>query len=400
MLLASVQLYRNAYQGLPRKIWWLSLVMLVNRAGTMVIPFLTVYLTDMQYSRTQAGYAMAAFGAGAILGSYLGGRLTDRFGFFYVQVFSLLSNSIMFIVLSQMRSLESIIACMFLLAVLGETFRPANSAAIAAYSDESNRIRCYSLNRLAINLGFGIGPAVGGMLAEISFKWVFWVDSFSCMTAALLMLIIFSKSHKSQGVMQKQELIDRSSAFRDKHFLQGMFLTFVVVTCFFQIFSIVPIFYHEELHMSKFLIGIVLSMNGLLIFFTEMVLVYKLENRYDPFFYIIAGTFLIGASFLVLNIAPVLPVVLFSMLLITLGEMLMFPFINNFWVKRSNDRNRGQYASVYTMAFAAAHVFAPTFSSAIAERNGFFTLWIVDFAICTLAMTGFIFLQKKLSTNE
>src|SRR5438132_1190333 len=126
MFQASVQLYRNAYTGLPRSIWWLSLVIFVNRCGTMVIPFLTVYLTHKGFTLEQAGYVMAAFGAGAILGSYIGGRLTDKFGFSYVQFFSLLFNGFLFIALGQMQTLVQMAVCIFIMSSLGESFRPAN----------------------------------------------------------------------------------------------------------------------------------------------------------------------------------------------------------------------------------------------------------------------------------
>src|SRR5215212_5614229 len=108
MFQATLQLYRNAYSGLSRSMWWLALVMFINRSGTMVIPFLTVYLTSKGYSLAQAGYVMGAFGIGSIVGGYLGGILTDRFGHFYVQVFSLLFNGLLFIVLGYMRSLPAI----------------------------------------------------------------------------------------------------------------------------------------------------------------------------------------------------------------------------------------------------------------------------------------------------
>jgi len=373
--------------------------MLVNRAGTMVIPFLTLYLTDKGFTLTQAGYAMAAFGVGAIAGGFLGGKLTDRFGFFYVQAQSLFSNGIMFFVLAQMQTLPQIIVCIFILSTLGESFRPANAAAIAHYSNETNRMRCYSLNRLAINLGWAIGPAVGGLLSQISYDWLFWADGSTCIFAAFILFFIHSPQEKLKTV-HKAGFVKRGSAFKDFIFLKGMFLVFLSAICFFQLFSIVSFFYEEVLHLSKFTIGCLLAMNGLVIFLIEMVLVYKLDGRYNPFNYIIGGTFLIGASFLTLNIAPLLSVAIISMLIITVGEMLLFPFINNFWVKRSNEQNRGQYASVYTMAFAAAHVVAPTFSSAIAYNLGFSWLWIINFAICSLAMTGFIFLKRSIKKNE
>ena len=189
MLKASLQLYRNAYTGLPPKVWWLSFVIFVNRAGTMVIPFLTVYLLGKGFSLAQAGYIMGAFGLGTILGSFLGGRLTDRFHFFHVQLYSLLLNGILFIVLGQMQTFLQFMVCIFVLSSLGESFRPANAAAIAAYSDESNRTRSYSLNRLAINLGWSIGPAVGGILAAINYHLLFCVDGFTCIVASLLLYI-------------------------------------------------------------------------------------------------------------------------------------------------------------------------------------------------------------------
>src|SRR5215203_571088 len=146
MLQASFRLYKNAYSGIPRPVWWLSFVILVNRSGTMVIPFLTVYLVNLGYSLTEAGFVMATFGVGAILGAYLGGQFTDRFGFFWTQVVSLLLNGILFIILSWMQGLLQIALCIFVLSSLGEAFRPANAAAIAAFSEESNRTRAYSLN--------------------------------------------------------------------------------------------------------------------------------------------------------------------------------------------------------------------------------------------------------------
>src|SRR6476661_6363838 len=118
MLQASLQLYRSAYSGIPKPVWWLAMVMLINRSGTMVIPFLTVYLTSIGYSLNQAGLMMGLFGCGSFLGGYIGGRLTDRFGFFYVQVVSLLYNGVLFILLGYLQHLWAIGLCIFILSSL------------------------------------------------------------------------------------------------------------------------------------------------------------------------------------------------------------------------------------------------------------------------------------------
>lgn len=397
MLQASLQLYRNAYSGLSRQMWWLSFVIFINRSGTMVIPFLTVYLTHKGYTLEQAGFVMGAFGTGAILGGYLGGRLTDRFGHFYVQVFSLMLNGLLFIVLGQMRSLTQITICIFILSSLGEAFRPANSTAIANYSNESNRTRCYSLNRLAINLGWSVGPAIGGMLASISYSLLFWADGLTCILASLVLYGVFRSDKNLQPKKKKSVERDKGpSAYRDKIFLSGMLCIFLVGVCFFQMFSILPVYFKEQVHLNEATIGWILAMNGLIIALVEMVLVYKLENRRNAVLYMTLGALLIGSAFLVLNVSAHASTVLFSMIVITFGEMLLFPFMNNFWVKRSTEENRGQYAAVYTMSFSLAIVLAPTLASQIATRGGFTVLWIFNFLVCSLAALGFHLLKKRM----
>lgn len=396
MLRASIQLYRNAYGGLPRSIWWLSLVIFVNRCGTMVIPFLTVYLIHKGYSLQQAGYIMAAFGAGSILGSYLGGIFSDRFGFFYVQVFSLLLNGILFFILGQMQSLLQIGIFIFLLSSLGEAFRPANSAAIAAYSNENNRIRCYSLNRLAINLGWAIGPALGGLLASMNYALLFLADGGTCILASILLYKVLKPAGNLtvlKSIKSKENFI---SAYKDKIFIKGMILVLLIAMCFFQLFSIVPVYYKTVVHLSESIIGLILALNGIIIVVVEMVLIYKIENRREPLNYVLFGCFLIGISFIILTISPNLIIIISGMLIVTFGEMFFFPFINNFWLSRSNEVNRGQYAAIYSMAFSIGTVIAPAMASLIAVKAGYPLLWSANFVFCVIASIGFLLLKRKI----
>jgi predicted MFS family arabinose efflux permease len=173
-----------------------------------------------------------------------------------------------------------------------------------------------------------------------------------------------------------------------------MFCVFLVAFCFLQLFSLVPVYYRERVHMNESLIGIVLAMNGLIIAFVEMIIVYKLEGKRHAVFYISCGSILIGLAYLALSIAGTVGVVVFSMIVITSGEMLMFPFINTFWVVRSKDHNRGQYAALFTMSFALAHVLAPTVGSQIIKYFGYNTLWYTSFALCTIAGVFFFSFRK------
>lgn len=394
MLQAPLQLYKKAYSGVSRSMWWLSLVLLVNRAGTMVVPFLTVYLTAKGYSIGDAGFVMAMFGFGGILGGFLGGQLSDKIGFFYVQFFSLILSGTLFFVLGAMQGIVQIGACVFLLSIVGESFRPANSAAIAAYSTADNRTRSYSLNRLAINLGWSVGPALGGFLASISYSLLFIVDGTTCLAAALL-LFIFLSPQKSNPFVKPDRSEAVQSAYKDKPFLLSMLFLFLTTVCFFQLFNVVAVFFKNEVHLSESIIGLVLAMNGIIIVFVEMVMIYKLENKRPSLSYMTIGAGLVGLAFLILLLPKHLVVVILSMVVITFGEMLLFPFVNSFWVSRSHPSNRGQYAAINTMTFAATMVAAPTLGAQVADRFGFSALWLVNVILCAASMCGFIWLNKN-----
>ena len=193
MISSTVNLYRNAYSGLTRRTWMLSVVMLINRSGTMVLPFMTLYCNSRGYTATQGGLAVAIYGVGSLFGAFLGGRLSDKFGFYYLQFAALFFGGIMFLILGQMNSYLSICICIFFTSMVNESFRPANSSAIAYYSTPQNRTQSFSLNRLAINLGWGVGSALAGMLASVSYKLLFWVDGFTNIIAAIVLLILLPK---------------------------------------------------------------------------------------------------------------------------------------------------------------------------------------------------------------
>jgi predicted MFS family arabinose efflux permease len=372
--------------------------MLVNRAGTMVVPFMTIYLTSpsMGYSIAQAGLVMGIFGLGAICGGFLGGRLTDRWGFHRVQLTALAGGGVFFMILGQVKSYPLICLCTFLLSVVNDAFRPANSTAIATYSKEENRTRSFSLNRLAINLGWAVGGAVGGILASINYHLLFWVDGGTNLAAALLLRLFLhpattKAAHPGREASEKPAL----SPYRDRTYLQFIVCVILFASCFFQIFSTLPLFYKRELGMPEYMIGLLLTINGLIITVIEMVLVFKLEGRRDNLYYVFFGVLAVGIGYLLLDVLPLsVSIAYVCMIVSTMGEMLAMPFLNSWWIGRTSRSNRGRYAGLYTIAWSTAQVIGPTGGAAIAQRAGFTVLWWVVGAICLVAAVAFRFLRQ------
>lgn len=377
--------------------------MLINRSGTMVVPFMSVYTIEkLHFTVIQSGWVMAFFGLGSFLGAFFGGKLTDKIGFYDVQVAALLLGGLQFIVLGYQHTFLSISILTFVLSICNESFRPANSAAIAHYADDKNRTRSYSLNRLAVNLGWAVGGGLGGFLASFNYHLLFWVDGCTNIFAAILLLTLMPRSQIRKSVKDVVVSIKSAAAHTD-----GIFLIFIVLNtlfscCFFEFFITQPVFYTIQWHLGSRFIGFLMALNGILIVVVEMVLVHKLDGRRHPLAYISIGVLLTGLTFVFLNILPHNAwIAVLIVVMITFGEIIAMPFMNSFWVSRTNNSNRGSYAAIYGMSWSAAQIIAPAVGSRIITSGGFNNLWWVFASICLFVSIGYYVMKKTmLPTNQ
>lgn len=402
MISRTISLYRQAYSGLSKETWLLSVVMLINRSGTMVVPFMTIYLTSpaMGYSISKAGMVMGLFGLGAVIGAYFSGKITDRVGFYPVQIFTLMAGGILFIVLGQMKSFPLICLFTFLLSLVNEAFRPANSTAIAFYSNPANRIRSYSLNRLAINLGWACGNAIGGWVASVNYEWLFWFDGITNMAAGVMMWILLKPAAPAQSVHQQAPQGNPASVYRDKVYLGFILLTVLFAACFFQLFTNLPAYYRNQLGFSERWIGFTGAINGVIIAVFEMVMIFKLEGRRSNTFYIALGVLMCALGYGLLHQDHFTAGWSLVMIVVmTAGEILSMPFMNSFWISRTAHHNRGQYAALYTIAWSTAQTIGPFLGAQLAEYAGFSVLWLSVVLILSITAGGFYLLDRKLNTN-
>jgi len=396
-----LRIYINSYRGLSRPAWMLALVIFINRSGAMVLPFLGVYMTQhLQFSIKDAGVVLSCFGLGAIIGSWLGGWLTDKIGHFKVQLSSLFLCVPLFLILPQFTHVVSLAIAIFVLSVVSETFRPANSVSVAYYAKPENVTRAFSLNRMAVNLGFSIGPALGGLLAAVSYSLLFYGNGFSVLIAGLLFFFYFRnrKGYSKTNVHAKSADATalKRSPYRDGVFIVFNLLVCLYAVCFFQILNTLPIFYREVHKMSEASIGIILAFSGLIVFLLEMLLVQFAERSMADRTVIILGTLLCGLSYILLNAPGGQPLLYLSIFILCISEILAMPFMATVTVRRAGNENQGAYMGMNALAFSAAHILSPYIGTRIASDFGFGVLWWGTGIVSALTAAGFYFVFKRL----
>lgn len=363
----------------------------------MVIPFLSLYLTDnLCFTLAQAGWVMTCFGLGSFFGSWAGGKLSDTIGYYKVILGSLILTGISFLVIQHITSFWAICVSFFIIVAIADSARPAFFVALSAYSKPENKTRSLTFIRLAINLGFSAGPAIGGIIiAFIGYAGLFWADGLTCILAGLVM--IKTLHPKKARELDKEVPVDHPlPAHKD-----GVYLLFLIALALFgfifvQYFSTLPLYYKEIHGLSEKNIGLILALNGALIFLFEMPLIAYLEKtKILTTTHFINGFILTGISFLILLYTPWTGIVIIGMILATLGEMIAFPFGNAFALERSKAGKQGAYMGLYSMAFSLAHIFGHNSGMQFIEKFGFNNNWIFMSCISLIGIL-LLFVVRKI----
>lgn len=393
--------YLNTFKGLSREIWWLSLITLINRAGTMVVPFLSLYLTkSLDFSLSDVGWIMSAFGMGSLVGSWLGGKLTDLVGYYKIMIISLIGSGFLFVWLQYLETFNEMVFGIFFLLAVADMFRPAMFVAVNAYSKPENKTRSITLIRLAINLGFSAGPAVGGLIiVSLSYGALFWIDGITCALAGLLLLKVLHP--KKTKTLDSIEIENPKSAYRDVPYIIFLLSMVLFGVAFLQYFSTIPLYYKDVHMLSEDKIGLIMAMNGILICIIEMPLVKWLEDSsFKIISLILFGGILTALSFIVLNLTGWIGILIIGMLLMTIGEMISFPFSNAFAMQRAKRGNQGEYMALYSITFAISHIIGHNSGMQLIDNFGFDFTWNVMTIVMIVSIFILVILKKSLSREN
>jgi predicted MFS family arabinose efflux permease len=404
MLKTALSRYINNFKGFRREVWILALITFINRAGTMVLPFLSKYLKEnLHFTYGEVGWIMVSFGVGSMLGSWLGGKLSDKIGFYKVMVFSLFTSGMLFFVLQYITSFWGLCLGMFIIMTIADMFRPAMFVSLSVYAKPENRVRALSLVRLSVNLGFATGPVLGGLIIlGMGYQGLFWIDGSTCILAILIFAYFVKEKKKVMAHDDESTaLLVPKSVFRDKPFWVFLFVSFTTAMLFFQIFTTLPLFHHEKFGLSEFETGLLLSLNGILIFMFEMPIVSIMErkqvNRMKIIFW---GAFLISLSFYVLLMDAWVGILGISIIIVTFGEILSFPFSNAFAMGRAPRGQEGRYMALYTMSFSLAHIVSSKVGLEIIGVFGYATNWFIMGSFGVVAMLFNLWLQRLVQAEK
>ncbi|MBI3180956.1 MAG: MFS transporter [Myxococcales bacterium] len=366
---------QSAIGGLPAPFWYLWLGTLVNRLGGFVLPFLMVYLTEVQMLSVEvAGAVISSYGLGSILSSPLGGFLCDRVGRKATLLASLCLGAGAMVCLGLARNPEEIVLATVGLGLVTDMFRPAANAMLSDVVPPEHRLRAFGLLYWAINLGAAVAPVIAGTLARRGYFLLFLADAATTLVCAgLIALRIPETRPRTDGAGEPAKVSGLLVPFRDGVFRAFFLLTLVVAVVFFQFIASLPADLRAH-GVSEQQYGLVIGLNGVLIILIQPFATAWM-GRIRRSSALAAAALLVGLGFGLNGLVSTAPWYATAVAVWTFGEILLAPVNASVVADLAPAHMRGRYQGAFALAWSFAHLLAPLLGALVLGRLGGSWLW-------------------------
>ncbi|MET8349806.1 MULTISPECIES: MFS transporter [unclassified Micromonospora] len=374
--------FRDTTGGLPTTFWYLWTGTLINRLGSFVLVFLAIYLTQERgFSASQAGLVLGLWGVGGAVGTTAGGTLADRWGRRPTLLTAHVGAAAMMLGLGLAKDLWAVALGALLLGLFAEAARPAFGAMMIDVVPAKDRLRAFSLNYWAINLGFACAAVLAGLAAQADYLLLFVVDAATMLITALIIFTRVPETRQSgrAATAAKAPRGALRTILSDRVYLGFVALNLLAALVFLQHISMLPIAMSDD-GLSPATYGSVIALNGVLIVIGQLFVPRLIRGRSRSHVLALAAV-VMGAGFGLTAFAGTVWLYGLTVLIWTVGEMLNSPSNSTLIAELSPAELRGRYQGVFSLSWQIAGACAPILGGLVREHAGNATLWLACAAI-------------------
>ena len=393
--------FSRSLQGYDRRLWMLFGGRVIAATGfSIVMPFLSIFLyTKMGVPMTIVGMIFLGNALSGAVGQIIGGELADRLGRRPVMWTSMAVRGAVFLLLSlaiaEMVDLRLISALLMVSSFTGSLFEPATNAMVADLVPPGRRLEAYSILRVGQNIGWTLGPLLGGILAMFSYASLF---VFTALTSVVVAVIIFTKladPRRTAGQVDRFRPRDLLRIGKNRAFLVLCLASIPLSVVLGQMTSTFALFSEDVVGISVAEVGYLYALNGAMVVLLQLPMA-RYINRFRMSHVLAAGALMYAVGYLILGAASDMWILVVSMIITTLGENTTSPASTNLVANISPENERGRYMGVsgifYTFGWSVGPLVGGVlYDSLVADPV---VLWASIASISLLSMAGFALLGR------
>ncbi|HUG34383.1 MAG TPA: MFS transporter [Anaerolineales bacterium] len=398
---------RKTYNDFPRLFWIIVATLFIDSIGsTLLFPFFALYITErFNVGMTQAGILIGMSSLFGLVGSVIGGALTDRFGRKRLILFGLVFSAMSSLLFGLAADVDLLYILVVVVGLLSRIAAPAQDAMMADILPESKRQEGFGITRVAFNFAWIFGTAIGGLIASRSFFALFVLDAIiSLIVAVILFFYLPETKPSSPAVEHKHEsLIETVSGYRsvlrDFAYMCFTLAGMIVLIVYQQQYSSLPVYLREVHNIDTRLYGIMLAISGFEVVLFQ-IWVSRLARKYPPFLMMALSALIFMIGFTMIGLVQGIALFILAVTIATVGEMIMFPVNKALAATFSPIAMRGRYMAVYDLGWTIPATIGPAAAGLILDNHNPDSLWYIGGVLCAFAAVGFYAMHRWLGSQS
>jgi MFS family permease len=397
---------RKIYEEFPRKFWVVVAVSFIDRiGGTLLFPFFSLYITQkFNVGMTQAGIVLGLFSIFGLIGQFIGGALTDKFGRRNLILFGLVFSAISTLSLGLVNTYASLIPLAMVIGLLSDVAGPAHQAMIADILPERQRQEGFGILRVVANMSWIIGPTIGGMVAKHSFLALFIIDAvISCIVAVLFYLLISETKPEARPDQELETIFQTFKGYgvvlRDWAFMAFLVAGMIMGAVYQQMYNSLSVYLRDSHGFEPSRYGFMLTASAIVVILFQFT-VTRLVKKKPPFLMMAFGTIFYMIGFSMFGFVSAYWLFVAAVVVITIGEMIIMPVTSALAANFAPADMRGRYMAVFGVTWALPATIAPTAAGIILDNYDPNLLWYIGGALCLVSTVSFYALHLILGKQK
>jgi MFS family permease len=388
---------KGVYQDFPDKFWVVVGTSFIDQiGGTLLFPFFSLYITQkFNVGMTQAGIVLGTFSAFGLIGSMIGGALTDKFGRKSLALFGLIFSAISTLALGLVNEFAVLIPLAIVIGLLSNIAGPARQAMVADLLPEEKRQEGFGILRVVANMSWIIGPTIGGFIADRSYFALFVLDAVvSCIVAVLFYLYI--PETKPETIGEPESILKTfggyNAVLRDYAYVAFLVVSMLMGLVYQQLYNSLSVYLRDNHGIQPQGYGFLLTTSAITVILFQFQTT-RIIKKYPAFLMMALGVFFYMVGFGMFGFVTVYWLFAAAVVIITIGEMVIMPTASALAANFAPEDMRGRYMAVFGLSWALPATVGPSAAGLILDNFNPNLLWYIGALICAVSVLSFYFLH-------